>query len=1832
MLDLLSDLCIFRKWESTMSDKDMAITNLSGEVEIEWDAGQLNSYFTSCQKVYNDFLLMSDELIKAFDEFCNDEKHKGPEADSAKAFITEKQKPLLIDIIDDIQKLEELQENLMTDFVEKVDKSSAARISTAHLKKVTDDFIALEDSLETTGKAIEETVTHLNSTCSEVATFTTPDYSPFYKEMEKLASNDGLTGIAPEQRKALLDFDAEHKTDISVSDYKSIYDTIVQNIASFMAGLGDGKCYDITSYNDTGDKLKWVSPKEVLSGKALDDYLEYCDTMKDYLNGKKPRCAVYKYDPVNMCSGNYINEHEDIVLGGRYSLSFKRFYNAISEEEGSLGLGWTHTYEKRIKEDNGKIRIKYPDGSKGIYKKINEKKNLYMEEHGEPGILEALTDGYIISQDDGSYERFDYQGYMIAQGDNDGENVSISYEKSKSGKRLLSKVEAKNKNSLTFSYYEEEVNEGLIKEVTDQSGRFICYTYEDRRLVSIKELDGAIRRFTYTDDNRIKDVINPKGIIAITNEYDDKGRTIKQTFPDNTEMTYEYDDKKQTTLATEQNKNQVIYTHDELGRHTKTTYYDGEERYTYNDRNQKTSFTDKRGNTTRFGYDNKGHLTKIIDAGRNKTSITYRADGKPMAVKGARGEEYKYTYDPEGKLFEIRNPLDETNRFYYRNGNLEKTRNAASALTYFSYDERSNVNRITDPDGVVTEYVYDKLNRVITSKTADGAETKYEYDAADRIVKTEDALGNTREYTYDETGKVTSVKEADGTVKEYELNVMGRVSKVIDETGNVTKISYNEMGKQDEVILPNGGVIKYEYDPLMRLTKVTDPEGRTTGYEYDVNGNVIAEYLGDERVRTFEYDVLNRVIKETDALSHEKTYSYDENGNVIEETDTLGHKNEKEYDLLNRVIKETDALGNETSYTYTKLGDIETITDAAKRVRRFEYTDAGKLKAIYFCDRLEQELSYDKVGRVEKRSFADGYTIEYKYDALSRIENVKGSDGREVSYEYDAMGRATKVVDGRSTTLYTYTATGRLKSVVDALGNETAYTYDSLDNLKSITRAEGRIENVNTDSENFPTVGKDGHVTLYSYDLSGQLTKVTDALGQVETYEYDQYGRLITKTDRDNYATSYTYNALGAVTKVGYADGRSVEFAYNELNQLSAINDWLGKTTLENDILGRLTKVTDYKNRTVSYEYNSIGEKTKLVYPDGREAIYNYDEDAKLVSVVGNKEETTYSYDELGRLVNKSFANGTSQAYTYLPGGNLKSMESTDKEGVLDKYFYTYDNTGLISEISRDRRGLEKVSGKYEYKYDAIGRLTNTIHDGKEKAAYSYDAFGNRTSLVENDTRKTYNYDVLDRLVEAKELNNSQAVVKTYEYDKRGNQTKEYVGGQLQKTFTFDATNMLSKVVDEAKGELENLYNGLGFRVASTKPEEKIEYLCDLSRDYYNLLERTVNGETESFIYDNNVISMSKAGSSYYYLQDELGSPMYLTGTDGMAVSSYAFDDFGRNIDPLTGKERTANKKHDYITKGNIIQPFAFTGYQEEEVSGLKFAQARFYSADNGRFIGEDQLRGHLDNVESQHSYLYCFNNAISFIDENGKTPSQIGPATGSYFEAPKEESIYNNYLPDTPNIDVDNNSCVDSDDGVSADDLSNGKSLAENVLDAATVTTIAASKYYSHRGKQISSALRSARIARPGHSLSAYRSNNAIRRSMRQEAAKNLARAEKANSFAKKLDKIGKVASVVAVAADVGIGIYDNIKRKQPIGRIVSDAIVDTAVSTTEIVVATAVTTLIFGSGVGIVAAIGAIAISSAISYVVDDHKDSKGKSLRDKAKDSIFNLGKKLFGKEEE
>ncbi|MBR6475005.1 MAG: RHS repeat-associated core domain-containing protein, partial [Lachnospiraceae bacterium] len=70
--------------------------------------------------------------------------------------------------------------------------------------------------------------------------------------------------------------------------------------------------------------------------------------------------------------------------------------------------------------------------------------------------------------------------------------------------------------------------------------------------------------------------------------------------------------------------------------------------------------------------------------------------------------------------------------------------------------------------------------------------------------------------------------------------------------------------------------------------------------------------------------------------------------------------------------------------------------------------------------------------------------------------------------------------------------------------------------------------------------------------------------------------------------------------------------------------------------------------------------------------------------------------------------------------------------------------------------------------------------------------------------------------------------------------------------------------------------------------------------------------------------------------------------------------------------------------KENILYPIAFTGYQEDRISGLCYAQARYYSPDNGRFISEDIVRGVPTMPDTVNHYLYCLNDPKVYVDKDG--------------------------------------------------------------------------------------------------------------------------------------------------------------------------------------------------------------------------------------------------------
>ena len=689
-------------------------------------------------------------------------------------------------------------------------------------------------------------------------------------------------------------------------------------------------------------------------------------------------------------------------------------------------------------------------------------------------------------------------------------------------------------------------------------------------------------------------------------------------------------------------------------------------------------------------------------------------------------------------------------------------------------------------------------------------------------------------------------------------------------------------------------------------------------------------------------------------------------------------------DDLGRRTSVTDTAGATTSVCYNEIGNVDRICHPNGSSTVYTYEKGGRLRSVLYPDGSGEKYSYDAKGNMTERITMSGERYHYSYDVLDRIVSITNAVGGTQHFEYDALGHVTEAADENGNiTRYEYTPNGNLSKVTDALGNETFYQYDAMGHLTQ-TSCTG-------------TGGEQTQNTAYTWDKEGHVVAVTDPLGDMETYTYDPAGRMTSKTDRDGYETAISYGADGQVEEIRYADGRTVSLTYNAIRQLEEVKDWLGTTKIAMDEAGRVSSVTDPYGKTVGYEWGRMGERTSVLYPDGRKAAYEYNEAMQLTAMKlitnGAQEKTIrYHYDDAGRLTGKQFPGGSSTSYAY---GNLGRVSEILHTGAdfSEHYIYGYDILGNKTSAAKERTGIQADSGRYEYSYDEMNRLTGVMHDGQQLRSYSYDAFGNRrrkTEYTQNGKLiTTYGYNTKNQLT----TENSENGIRNYSYDHRGNLLSVTSGEEVLKAYGFDAANQMSSSMGMTDGIIQKAvyqYNGLGHRMGQSiatgdaAPARTIRYTLDLTRQYHNLLQKTTDRRTDGnllhssqvYFWDGNVAGMEEEGRDHFYFQDDLGSPMRLTDEAGRSEEAYGFDEFGNDI-------RTAKDIFQ-----DSMQSFGFTGYQMDSAGGLYFAQARRYDAGAGRFVSEDFLKGHIAVPYTMNHYSYCWNRPMDLVDLNGKFPS----------------------------------------------------------------------------------------------------------------------------------------------------------------------------------------------------------------------------------------------------
>src|SRR5262249_40502080 len=132
-------------------------------------------------------------------------------------------------------------------------------------------------------------------------------------------------------------------------------------------------------------------------------------------------------------------------------------------------------------------------------------------------------------------------------------------------------------------------------------------------------------------------------------------------------------------------------------------------------------------------------------------------------------------------------------------------------------------------------------------------------------------------------------------------------------------------------------------------------------------------------------------------------------------------------------------------------------------------------------------------------------------------DGVQSSSGLKVTISRDAQGRITSVTDPSGGVIrYGYDFYGDLVSVTDQNGNATTYTYNNdhylLEEYDPLGRRGARNE-YDDSGRLIATVDSEGNRVTYDPNLPGRQEVQMDLLGHVTVTTYDDSGNILSQTD-----------------------------------------------------------------------------------------------------------------------------------------------------------------------------------------------------------------------------------------------------------------------------------------------------------------------------------------------------------------------------------------------------------------------------------------------------------------------------------------------------------------------------------------------------------------------------------------------------------------------------------------------------------------------------------------------------------------------------------------------
>jgi RHS repeat-associated protein len=969
-----------------------------------------------------------------------------------------------------------------------------------------------------------------------------------------------------------------------------------------------------------------------------------------------------------------------------------------------------------------------------------------------------------------------------------------------------------------------------------------------------------------------------------------------------------------------------------------------------------TAVGDSAGNKVTLTYDGSMRITAITDAIGQVTTLSYTLSGSPLVVTKITdpfGRSASFNYNVSGLLSSITDVLGITSNYLYGQGT-----------------DPDFINKLTTPYGSTTFTYGDSSTNPSLGNT--------------RFLKTVDPLNRTSYVEFDQlvdagdssSGVINASLVPSGMANlcsqylnyrntfifdanQYALASVGgslnySLAQVIhwqhsSDFANTSRFKESEKQPLENRVWYNyaaetTGTCASAYSTVSNTGVVTNgASNRPTTV-----GRVLDN--GATQLQTFQYNANGNVTQATDPVGRQITHAYAANGvDLLTTTNTTGGGSQlietRTYNSQHLPLTITGANGKTAHLQYNSAGQQTRYTDQLGHATALTYDATGHLKSIHGpITGSEYSYAYDNVSRVSAVTDPAGSTIHFTYDAADRPTGATYPDGTNSKLAYTLLDLTSSTDRLQQKTSYGYDADRELIKTTDPLGHSVERGYNLAGVLDSITDEKNHTTTLELDAQSRLVTKQyaNGTATSIAYDNSNSLVStVTDALGQVTDYTYNT----------DNTPAEFDYSANQPTA--------SVAFSYDPVyRRVVSMIDGIGITTYKYNAVGSLganllhsvsspiagaaghdTLIYTYDalNRVVGNKVNGVAQSTSL------------DALGRITSVSNPLDTFNYSYsDATARVTGVSSTLGPLSTISYFgPTGDelLKQIAVTTHTAVsLATFGYTNSADDNVTSYSTST----PTAQTFNFAYDKANRLQSSIVGGTTQNAYSYDAASNLSSITTGGATQNITYTSTNSITSGSynaDGDPTSLGANSYTWD-GANRIISFAGaGNKASTFTYDGLNRLVRIVDTTSG---------------TVTADHSYFWCGSVRCLAHDNTQTGSPVTTQYFPQGMIVN----GTSYYFVQDRLGSVMQLVTTTGSVAAQYTYDAYGNKT----------------TISGTVVSEIGYAGYFYHASSNLNFALYRAYDSSHARWLNRDPI-GEAGGI---NVYAYAGGNPVTNIDPLG--------------------------------------------------------------------------------------------------------------------------------------------------------------------------------------------------------------------------------------------------------